>query len=122
MVEWKKHIANANWPMVIYLGYCHALALAAIPYFTSCKWQTWVWTLVCYQAAGLGITGGVHRLWSHKAYKAADSVRVFLMLCNALANQGTIYHWSRDHRVHHKWSETEADPHNANRGLFFAHV
>ena len=25
-----------------------------------------------------------------------------------MANQGTIYHWSRDHRVHHKYSETEA--------------
>ncbi|CAK4699890.1 hypothetical protein LEN26_016912 [Aphanomyces euteiches] len=122
MVDWKKHIANANWPMVIYLAYCHALAVVAIAYFTSAKWQTWVWTLACYQLAGLGITGGAHRLWSHKAFKAADSVRVFLMLCNAMANQGTIFHWSRDHRVHHKWSEKDADPHNAARGLFFAHV
>lgn len=30
--------------------------------------------------------------------------------------------WSRDHRVHHKYSETDADPHNAKRGFFFAHV
>lgn len=28
----------------------------------------------------------------------------------------------RDHRVHHKFSETEADPHNAKRGFFFSHV
>lgn len=28
----------------------------------------------------------------------------------------------RDHRVHHKYSETDADPHNANRGFFFSHV
>lgn len=28
----------------------------------------------------------------------------------------------RDHRVHHKFSETDADPHNANRGFFFSHV
>lgn len=27
-----------------------------------------------------------------------------------------------DHRVHHKYSETDADPHNAKRGFFFAHV
>lgn len=25
------------------------------------------------------------------------------------------------YRVHHKFSETNADPHNANRGFFFAH-
>ena len=36
--------------------------------------------------------------------------------------QNTIYEWVRDHRVHHKYSETDADPHNANRGFFFAHV
>ena len=30
--------------------------------------------------------------------------------------------WARDHRVHHKYSETDADPHNAKRGFFFAHV
>ena len=30
--------------------------------------------------------------------------------------------WCRDHRVHHKYSETDADPHNAHRGLFFSHV
>ncbi len=44
------------------------------------------------------------------------------MLANSIANQGSIYHWSRDHRVHHKHSETNGDPHNATRGFFFAHV
>lgn len=44
------------------------------------------------------------------------------MLINSIANQGSIYHWARDHRVHHKHSETNADPHNAQRGFFFAHM
>jgi len=39
-----------------------------------------------------------------------------------MANQGSILHWSRDHRVHHKYSETPFDPHDANRGFFYAHV
>lgn len=33
-----------------------------------------------------------------------------------------MYDWVRDHRVHHKYSETDADPHNAKRGFFFSHV
>lgn len=33
-----------------------------------------------------------------------------------------IYFWVREHRAHHKFSETNADPHNAKRGFFFAHV
>ena len=36
--------------------------------------------------------------------------------------QNDIYEWARDHRIHHKFSETDADPHNATRGFFFAHI
>lgn len=28
----------------------------------------------------------------------------------------------RDHRVHHKFTDTDADPHNSKRGFFFAHM
>jgi stearoyl-CoA desaturase (delta-9 desaturase) len=70
----------------------------------------------------MGITVGAHRLWSHRSYEAHFIARVVLMLANSIANQGSIYHWSRDHRVHHKYSETNADPHNATRGFFFAHM
>ncbi|KAJ8418214.1 hypothetical protein AAFF_G00139230 [Aldrovandia affinis] len=41
---------------------------------------------------------------------------------STLSVQNDIYEWSRDHRVHHKYSETDADPHNAVRGFFFAHI
>lgn len=36
--------------------------------------------------------------------------------------QNSVYEWSRDHRLHHKFTETDADPHNAKRGFFFSHV
>lgn len=36
--------------------------------------------------------------------------------------QNDIFEWARDHRVHHKYSETDADPHNATRGFFFSHI
>jgi len=39
-----------------------------------------------------------------------------------MALQGPIFEWARDHRTHHKGSETDADPHNAKRGFFYAHV
>lgn len=28
----------------------------------------------------------------------------------------------RDHRVHHKYSDTNADPHNRSRGFLFSHI
>lgn len=70
----------------------------------------------------MGITAGVHRLWSHRSYKAKLPLRIFLMLCNSAMYQLDIYSWSRDHRVHHKYTDTDADPHNSRRGFFFSHI
>ena len=71
---------------------------------------------------GLGVTGGAHRLWSHKSYKAKLPLKIFYMICQTISGQNCLYVWCRDHRVHHKYSETDADPHNSKRGYFFAHV
>ena len=68
------------------------------------------------------MTAGAHRLWTHRSYKARLPLRVFLMLSNCLAMENSIYVWTRDHRVHHKFSETSADPHDATRGFFFSHA
>ena len=103
-------------------GCCLLLVAASCHVKTFC-FANILHTLVrCAFRSGFGITVGVHRLWSHRSYEAAYPVRLFLMLCNSIANQGSIFHWARDHRVHHKFSETHADPHNAMRGFFFAHM
>jgi len=88
----------------------------------KCSNDTLLWAFLLWPISGFGITVGVHRLWSHRSYEAHFIVRLILMLCNSIANQGSIFHWARDHRVHHKYSETDADPHNATRGFFFAHM
>lgn len=66
---------------------------------------------------GFGITCGAHRLWSHRSYKASETFRWILMICNTIAFQGEIYYWVRDHRVHHKYSDTNADPHDYSKGF-----
>lgn len=75
-----------------------------------------------YVMSGLGITAGAHRLWSHRSFKAKLPLRIILAIWNTMAFQNDVIEWSRDHRVHHKYSETDADPHNAKRGFFFSHV
>jgi stearoyl-CoA desaturase (delta-9 desaturase) len=39
----------------------------------------------------------------------------------AFASQNCLYVWARDHRQHHKYADTNADPHNSIRGFFFSH-
>eukprot|EP00954_Amorphochlora_amoebiformis_P016541 1298325-Amorphochlora_amoeboformis.AAC.1 len=116
------HWDEINWPMGIYITLVHIWGVIGFAYIFNAHWQTLLWGFILWPISGLGITAGAHRLWSHRSYKASLPVRVFLMLANSIANQGSILHWSRDHRVHHKHSETPADPHNALRGFFFAHM
>ncbi|XP_011858434.1 PREDICTED: acyl-CoA Delta(11) desaturase-like [Vollenhovia emeryi] len=82
----------------------------------------WTAAIMLYQLGMLGITAGAHRLWSHRSYKATWPLQLLLMIMNTLAFQGPVIVWARDHRVHHKYTETDADPYNATRGLFFSHV
>ena len=105
-------IPQPNWIMILFLAYSHILAIVGLSYIQVCQWQTLVWSFLLSFWSGIGVTGGAHRLWAHRSYKAHWTIRTFLMLMYSISNQGSIYHWVRDHRVHHKFSETDADPHN----------
>ncbi|KAH8346983.1 acyl-CoA Delta-9 desaturase [Drosophila kikkawai] len=111
------------WRNIIAFGYLHLAALyGAYLMVTSAKWPTIALAYILYVVSGLGITAGAHRLWAHRSYKAKWPLRLLLVIFNTIAFQDAAYHWARDHRVHHKYSETDADPHNATRGFFFSHV
>lgn len=111
------------WRNIIAFAYVHIAAIYGLwLMFTSAKWQTIIFAFSLYVASGLGITAGAHRLWAHRSYKAKWPLRVILIIFNTIAFQDAAYHWARDHRVHHKYSETDADPHNATRGFFFSHI
>lgn len=87
------------------------------------KWCTiLIQVFLLTQISGFGITAGAHRLWSHKSYKATPLLKIILWIFCCLANQGSIFHWVRDHRTHHKGSDTTSDPHNIKNGFIFAHM
>ncbi|XP_037269414.1 stearoyl-CoA desaturase 5 isoform X1 [Rhipicephalus microplus] len=112
------------WRNVAVFALLHSMALYGLylSITSKVKWQTAVFSVTWGVCAGLGVTAGAHRLWSHRSYKARFPLRVVLMIFNCMACQNDLYEWTRDHRVHHKFSESNADPHNVNRGFFFAHV
>ncbi|KAL1123057.1 hypothetical protein AAG570_002145 [Ranatra chinensis] len=111
------------WRNVIAFVYLHTASLYAIYLlFTTAKFVTFLWALFIAVLGGMGVTAGAHRLWAHKAYKAKWPLRVLLVLGQTMAFQNHIYEWVRDHRVHHKFTDTDADPHNSARGFFFSHI
>lgn len=70
----------------------------------------------------LGITAGYHRLWAHRAYNASKPLEYFLAVASAGAVEGSIKWWCRGHRAHHRYTDTELDPYNADQGLFYSHM
>lgn len=112
-----------NWSICGYLGMIHVLGVFGVLRCVQyASWGLLLEIVFWYQLSGLGITMGCHRLWSHRSYKARAPTRFLLMLLASVANQGGIYHWSRDHRVHHKESDRDGDPHDIRRGFFYAHM
>ena len=45
-----------------------------------------------------------------------------LMIGGTAALQGSIKFWCLLHRAHHRWTDTDKDPYNAQRGFWYAHV
>ena len=69
----------------------------------------------------MSVTGGAHRLWAHRSFEAHQLLRWFFAFGYTIAGQESILNWCHGHRVHHKWSDTDSDPHTTSRGFIFAH-
>lgn len=111
------------WRNVILFALLHLAAVyGAYLFLFKSMWFTNLFAFALYLSSGLGITAGAHRLWAHKSYKARLPLRILLCIFNTMAFQDAAMDWARDHRMHHKYSETDADPHNATRGFFFSHI
>jgi len=85
----KRHYTagTLNFPMGTYITLVHIVALVGSTYVPLASAKTLLFSLVLWWISGLGITAGVHRLWSHRSYEANFIVRFFLMLANSVANQ-----------------------------------
>ncbi|XP_075974336.1 acyl-CoA Delta-9 desaturase-like [Anticarsia gemmatalis] len=111
------------WRNVIMFVILHIGALYGVYLFmTRAKWQTCVFAYILYVVTAISIAAGAHRLWSHRTYKAKLPLRVILLWFFTMAFQNSVVEWVRDHRVHHKFCDTDADPHNSHRGFFFSHM
>lgn len=70
----------------------------------------------------LSITMGYHRLFAHKSYEAHPILQWLLLFVGAGAFQGSALKWASDHRIHHKFEDTDKDPYSINKGFWYAHM
>ncbi len=109
-----------NWLTTSVMVLFHLGAVAALFFFT---WKAFCAALLLWWVSGsLGIGMGYHRLLTHRGYKTPKWVEYFLTLCAVLALEGGPIAWVATHRIHHKYSDHEGDPHSPRDGRWWAHV
>ncbi|XP_055694611.1 acyl-CoA Delta-9 desaturase-like [Lutzomyia longipalpis] len=114
-IVWKNAIAYLGFHIVGLVGLLMVLSFRVNPLTT-------LYTIMVLLIGGVGLTMGAHRYFTHRAFKAKLIPRRILMILFVINGQNSLWEWARDHRQHHKYSDTDADPHNASRGFFFSHV
>ncbi|KAL2853186.1 hypothetical protein BJX68DRAFT_254379 [Aspergillus pseudodeflectus] len=117
----------SNWYQHIYWPYFTFLVI--VPLFgiwqafeTPLVRNTLRFSVVYYLITGLCITAGYHRLWAHRSYSASYPLKCFLALFGTGSLTGSIIFWARDHRAHHRFTDTANDPYNVRGGFFYAHI
>lgn len=109
-----------NYTNIFWITTIHILAVGSIFFFS--------WTNVIALAIGifvlapLGINVGYHRLLCHRGFVAPRWLRNTLATIGASIGAGPPLHWVAMHRVHHRYSDTDLDPHNSRRGFWYSHI
>lgn len=86
---------------------------------------TWSGLTICitlYLLTAFGITAGYHRLLTHRSFRTSKLIEYLLGSLGCLANQGGPIQWSATHRIHHRHSDQEGDPHSPRDGVWWAHL
>jgi stearoyl-CoA desaturase (delta-9 desaturase) len=113
-----------NWVNVLFIATVHVLAIVAIYYVAAVhfSWATMGLAFLWFAFCGMSITGGYHRLFAHRSYKAAWPVRAFYLVFGAASVQNSALKWCADHRIHHQYTDKEQDPYNIRLGFWWAHI
>ncbi|KAJ5708739.1 acyl-CoA desaturase [Penicillium malachiteum] len=119
--RFKQLSGKIHWPKLWILVIIPLCALLQVPFVTLHS-KTLVLSVAYYFLTGLSITGGYHRLWAHRSFSASTPIKVLFAAFGAGAVEGTILKWSKDHRAHHRYTDTAQDPYGVQNGIFHAHI
>lgn len=99
----------------------HLLPLGAL--FTGATTFDWIVCALLYLVRMFFVTAGYHRYFAHRTFKTSRWFQFLLAFFAQTSAQKGVLWWSANHRLHHRYSDTEQDPHSRKRfGFWFSHV
>jgi stearoyl-CoA desaturase (delta-9 desaturase) len=113
-----------RWHAAIGLAVFHGMALLGMTAFR----HEWIsdGALMLTQSIlmiliGISSTAGAHRCFVHQAYESSLPLQIFYLTFVVAGMTGSPIGWIRSHRTHHKYSDTDLDPHNSHLGFWHSH-
>ena len=111
---------GVNWIFVITFAIFHLAALAALFCF---RWSALIaFAVVWVLAQNVGIGMGYHRLLTHRGYATPKWLEYCITTFGTLALQGGPIYWVSVHRMHHRYTDKEGDPHSPRDGKWWSHM
>ena len=109
-----------NWSTSAPFLLANLVPLLAV--FTGITKQALILGVVLYFSRMFFITAGYHRYFAHRAYRLRR-IPQFVMAFGGLTavQQGPLW-WAAHHRDHHRYTDTERDPHSPQQGFWWSHI
>jgi stearoyl-CoA desaturase (delta-9 desaturase) len=112
--------SGVNWKNVAILTAFHLLA---VPAFFTFSWQNAAALLIGNWIVGsLGVGIGYHRLLTHRSFATPKWLEYLLTILGTMSIQDSPDKWVATHRIHHKFTEMEQDPHSTRPGFWWAQI
>lgn len=113
--KWTKFDRN----VAFYFLLLHLLCILAPFYFS---WTCFLLALGLANLTGFGITVSYHRNLAHRSFKLPKWLEYSLAYIAAHAIQGDPIDWVSTHRCHHRFVDSERDPHSPIYGFWFSQM
>ncbi len=119
-------LKSFNWFNIIFISFNTLVGLIGAPIYIAYHHgltadEIGLYVFFCI-ATGLAITVGYHRLFAHVTYKANPLVKFLLVFFGSAAFEQSALAWSSQHRDHHRFVDTAADPYSIKKGFYWAHM
>lgn len=109
-----------QWVRIIPFIILHVACLGI--FYVGVSWFAVTFMLLFYLIRMFSITAFFHRYLSHKTFQTSRIVQfVFVLIGTMSAQRGPLW-WAAHHRYHHRFTDTEHDPHSSTYGFWYSHL
>jgi stearoyl-CoA desaturase (delta-9 desaturase) len=96
--------------------------LPLLAFVTGVTTTALVLFVVLYVSRAFFVTAGYHRYFAHRSYRMARVPQLLMAIGGSTAVQKGPLWWAQHHRDHHRYADTDRDPHSPQRGFWWSHI